>query len=459
MSLYRCAACGSPNVVRDTVGGGFDYKKAAVGTIVFGAVGAVAGMDGKQTTVFKCPACGQTLTYDMNFETKYQIDQCVMSAEARKQYPWERLKQRYPNIEATPLIDQQMQQETQDAQSAIMSAIKEFNDEYDSFATLTKEELDADEALCEEKKSALLRKLEDEANVEYQKQLAEMEGKKQQLLSETRERKQKKQAEIEMDKQTIAQQSVSKAPAVFLLLIIAFIVIFLVGAEVGGRSFYALLSPVPVLGNLARSLAHGNTTVLVGALALVFILLIWFFGIVGKGAKMDNFKKKLSAELPDREQELAEIVKREDDILNHPENIAELKVESVKERVDSAKRYIPSFPSKRKRLEVKLDRNEARTLMADIIELFFTKFKGEIRSKQLEEYMRSTIPENLHEKTFREGRGRGRYTLTELRAAFGGTQGRLKCRTIETDIAAEHDTFFSGHAYLNMWSLEDKKEK
>ena len=40
----------------------FSYSKAAVGTLVFGAVGAVAGINGKKTVTYKCDKCGHTIT-------------------------------------------------------------------------------------------------------------------------------------------------------------------------------------------------------------------------------------------------------------------------------------------------------------------------------------------------------------------------------------------------------------
>ena len=46
MSLYRCAVCGSPNVVKIEKNDGFSYSKALAGTVVFGTVGAVAGFFG-----------------------------------------------------------------------------------------------------------------------------------------------------------------------------------------------------------------------------------------------------------------------------------------------------------------------------------------------------------------------------------------------------------------------------
>lgn len=56
MSLHRCAACGSQNVVVDTQAGGvsYNYKKGIVGTAVFGVGGAVAGVESKSQEVFKC---------------------------------------------------------------------------------------------------------------------------------------------------------------------------------------------------------------------------------------------------------------------------------------------------------------------------------------------------------------------------------------------------------------------
>lgn len=66
MSLYRCAICGSPNVIKQESNDGFSYKKAIVGTAVFGSVGAVAGINGKKTTAFVCPDCGSSLPNPMD---------------------------------------------------------------------------------------------------------------------------------------------------------------------------------------------------------------------------------------------------------------------------------------------------------------------------------------------------------------------------------------------------------
>lgn len=42
--------------------GGFSYSKAALGTLAFGSIGAVAGINGKKTVTYKCNVCGHTIT-------------------------------------------------------------------------------------------------------------------------------------------------------------------------------------------------------------------------------------------------------------------------------------------------------------------------------------------------------------------------------------------------------------
>lgn len=108
MSLYRCAACGSPNVVTDIENGGvnYNYVKGAVGTVLLGPGGAAAGIQSKKEQVYKCPDCGLTLKEPMGFEIKTLIDIGVMSVEARKKLElngmridWEVLTNKYKNIE------------------------------------------------------------------------------------------------------------------------------------------------------------------------------------------------------------------------------------------------------------------------------------------------------------------------------------------------------------------------
>lgn len=107
MSLFRCANCGSPNVLEDVQNAGvsFDYKKAIVGTVVLGAGGAVAGMSNNTEKVYKCPDCGMTLTYPMLDDVKQMIDYGLHSVEARSKLSlngvpisWDFLKTKYKNI-------------------------------------------------------------------------------------------------------------------------------------------------------------------------------------------------------------------------------------------------------------------------------------------------------------------------------------------------------------------------
>ena len=79
MSMYRCAVCGSPNVQRVEAGADFSYKKALVGTAVFGAVGAVAGINGKKNYVYSCPDCHQQASLPMDDMTKITIDTCLLT--------------------------------------------------------------------------------------------------------------------------------------------------------------------------------------------------------------------------------------------------------------------------------------------------------------------------------------------------------------------------------------------
>lgn len=106
MAVYRCAACGSPNVVTDTQKEGYDYVKGAIGTAILGTGGAVAGINGKTKQVYKCPDCGLTMNTPMPNEVKTLIDIGVMDVDARKRLKlrgvpieWDFLLTKYRNIE------------------------------------------------------------------------------------------------------------------------------------------------------------------------------------------------------------------------------------------------------------------------------------------------------------------------------------------------------------------------
>lgn len=58
----RCECCGSTNVqINVEQKSGYSVKKGILGTLLFGSVGAVAGINGKQETnkTYHCLACGK----------------------------------------------------------------------------------------------------------------------------------------------------------------------------------------------------------------------------------------------------------------------------------------------------------------------------------------------------------------------------------------------------------------
>lgn len=77
MAMYRCANCGSPHVIKQEFDVQFSYKKALVGTAVFGAVGAVAGINGKRKYTYLCQDCGHQAALPMDDVTKNSIDRLV----------------------------------------------------------------------------------------------------------------------------------------------------------------------------------------------------------------------------------------------------------------------------------------------------------------------------------------------------------------------------------------------
>ena len=93
--LSRCAVCGSTSVRRTEENEGYSYKKGIAGTIVFGAIGAVAGINGKKTTVYKCGHCGHTMHSTLNESTCKRIDDCFRNHDYMM---WKTLKSVYPGI-------------------------------------------------------------------------------------------------------------------------------------------------------------------------------------------------------------------------------------------------------------------------------------------------------------------------------------------------------------------------
>lgn len=94
MSIYRCAYCGSPNLRRSDNKSGFSYKKAIAGTAVFGAVGAVAGINGKEKFIYVCPDCGEQSDSPMDDTEKMIVDSML-----RSRFPITEIMEKYPYLE------------------------------------------------------------------------------------------------------------------------------------------------------------------------------------------------------------------------------------------------------------------------------------------------------------------------------------------------------------------------
>lgn len=154
MAMYRCAACGSDKVVAGTVKDGYSFKKGVLGVAVFGAVGAVAGLDGKKHESYKCMACGMELAQPMDQETKMAIDDCVNYVEMRQMHNWSMLKYRYPNIESGN-ADKVLRDRASSLQACTARVIKEEKEKIERFKAMSDEEINAEQAIWLEKANAV----------------------------------------------------------------------------------------------------------------------------------------------------------------------------------------------------------------------------------------------------------------------------------------------------------------
>lgn len=106
MSLYRCAACGSPRVVESSEQSGYSYSKGLLCTLILGGGGAAAGINGKTKKVYKCPDCGLTLDKPMSNDLQFAIDVAAVRSDPEKrivefqghQLSWDTLARTYKNI-------------------------------------------------------------------------------------------------------------------------------------------------------------------------------------------------------------------------------------------------------------------------------------------------------------------------------------------------------------------------
>ncbi|MCM1168025.1 MAG: hypothetical protein NC299_17215 [Lachnospiraceae bacterium] len=75
----RCAGCGSNKVTETTKKDSFSMGKAVAGTVLFGPVGAVMGVNGKETKWYYCPTCGATLNRLMPDYIASSIDASILT--------------------------------------------------------------------------------------------------------------------------------------------------------------------------------------------------------------------------------------------------------------------------------------------------------------------------------------------------------------------------------------------
>ena len=94
----RCAVCGSKNVVTETKKEGYNLKKGAIGTVLFGMFGALAGTDGKETIYYHCADCGQVMNKPMSSWKSDTIDMYMQDPQRWASYLKEE-KETYKNIE------------------------------------------------------------------------------------------------------------------------------------------------------------------------------------------------------------------------------------------------------------------------------------------------------------------------------------------------------------------------
>lgn len=154
MAMYRCAACGSDKVIVGTVKDGYSFKKGVLGVAVFGAVGAVAGLDGKKHESYKCMACGMELAQPMDQATKMAIDDCVNYVEMRQMHNWSMLKYRYPNIESGN-ADKAIRNRANSLQAYVSQVIEEEKEKIERFKAMSDEEINAEQARWLEKADAV----------------------------------------------------------------------------------------------------------------------------------------------------------------------------------------------------------------------------------------------------------------------------------------------------------------
>lgn len=98
--MMRCRFCGSTSIHTAVDHKNFSAGKALAGTVVFGPMGAGAGMMGKEINGFRCTRCGGFMEHPMDPQTERQVNDAIYSARNRKSFiSYDFYKNQYPNIE------------------------------------------------------------------------------------------------------------------------------------------------------------------------------------------------------------------------------------------------------------------------------------------------------------------------------------------------------------------------
>lgn len=103
----RCKYCGSSAIHHANEYKDFSVGKAIAGTVVFGPIGAVAGVTGKKIEGFRCPKCGGFMEKPMDTTIEKLINDAIYDAKkgnAHSRYGY--YKQQYPNIEEVDYKEQ-----------------------------------------------------------------------------------------------------------------------------------------------------------------------------------------------------------------------------------------------------------------------------------------------------------------------------------------------------------------
>ena len=102
----RCRFCGSTLIHSAHEHKNFSAGKAFAGTIVFGSMGAGAGMLGKDIEGFHCTQCGAFMERPMDTTTEKMVNDAVYNAKKGTSYiSYNFYKGQYPNIETVQAVE------------------------------------------------------------------------------------------------------------------------------------------------------------------------------------------------------------------------------------------------------------------------------------------------------------------------------------------------------------------